>query len=49
LFLSRSWFSCQALKNLVVLHFEFVLDSNLILLISICFDFNAFRNLFFSI
>jgi hypothetical protein len=49
LFLSRSWFSCQALKNLVVLHFEFVLDLDLILLIFICFDFNAFRNLFFSI
>jgi len=35
------WFSCQALKNLVVLHFVFVLDLVLILLISICFDFNA--------
>jgi len=44
------WFSCQALKNLVVLHFVFVLSLVLILLISICFDFNAsWSLLFFSI
>jgi hypothetical protein len=36
------WFSCQALKNLVVLHFVFVLGLVLILLISICFDFIFF-------
>jgi hypothetical protein len=44
------WFSCQALKNLVVLHFVFVLGLVLILLISIWFDFNvSWSLLFFSI
>ena len=43
------WFSCQTFKFSCVLDFVFVLSYVLVLLISICFDFNSSWTLCFSI